>query len=86
MMTKKLEKFGITEFVTVKTHARELYLPLKAAVTNLFDIKKGVKLLSKKKGLSLLEVRKRIVLSLFREDPQVRKWARGILTVYPEPW
>jgi len=40
-MSKKFEKFGITEFVTVKTHARELYLPLKAAVSNLFDIKKG---------------------------------------------
>lgn len=40
-MAKRLEKIGITEYLTVKTHARELYLPLKADITSVFDIRKG---------------------------------------------
>lgn len=40
-MKKRIEKIGTTELITVKSHARELYLPLRAEITGVFGIKKG---------------------------------------------
>ena len=36
-----IEKIGTVEFIEVKKHARQLYLPLKADVVTAFDIQKG---------------------------------------------
>lgn len=41
VMKKGIEKIGVTEFLTVKTHARQLYLPLRADITSVFEIHKG---------------------------------------------
>jgi len=36
-----IDKIGTVEFITVKKHARQLYLPLKADLIAAFDIRKG---------------------------------------------
>ena len=41
MNVSNVEKIGTVEFITVKKHARQLYLPLKADIVDAFDIQKG---------------------------------------------
>jgi hypothetical protein len=36
-----VEKIGTVEFITVKSHARQLYLPLKQDVVDAFGIQRG---------------------------------------------
>ena len=41
VMSERLEKIGTTELIKVKSHARELYLPLRAELIHCFGLKKG---------------------------------------------
>lgn len=50
-MSKKVDKIGSTEYITVKSHARELYLPLRAEIRQIFGIKKGDLLKVKLEGI-----------------------------------
>jgi len=38
---EKVEKIGTVEYITVKSHARELYLPLDRDLTRAHGLKKG---------------------------------------------
>jgi len=55
-MKKQIERIGTTDYITVKKHARELYLPLRADITSVFDIKKGDVLKVKIEGRVVGEV------------------------------
>jgi len=50
-MNRRVEKIGTVEMITVKSHARELYLPLDRDTCSAFGIHKGdllkVKLIEK---------------------------------------
>jgi hypothetical protein len=39
--TKDSEKIGTSEWITIRSHARQLYLPLAADLTSVFDLKIG---------------------------------------------
>ena len=41
------EKIGTSEWITVKSHARTLYLPLAADLVSVFTLKKGDRVLVK---------------------------------------
>lgn len=41
MTNSGMEKIGTVELITVRTHAKQLYLPLDRDLVRAFDIKKG---------------------------------------------
>ena len=55
VMASNLKKIGTVEIITVKTHARELYLPLNRDLTDCFGIKKGDRLRIKIEGKIIQE-------------------------------
>ena len=41
---KETEKIGTSEWITIRSHARQLYLPLAADLVSVFDLRTGDKL------------------------------------------
>ena len=47
MKLKGTEKIGTSEWLPIRTHARQLYLPLAANLVSVFDLKIGDRVLVK---------------------------------------
>lgn len=41
---KEIEKIGTSEWIVIRSHARQLYLSLKADLVSVFDLKTGDRL------------------------------------------
>ena len=91
-----MEKIGTTEFITVKTHARQLYLPLKKDLLDAFDIRKGdllkVKIEGrvKREGVNKLpelpkesDIRNAVLLIAAGQNIDFQRFLRDFQIAYP---